>query len=124
MGLARPSSAANVNHLPNPRAFAWHRLTLGQSGAFILMPSEGSAAVDIDKTIDRAAEERIWRDKPPVAKTSVVKTSVAKTWLKAIELTAGIEAAPSRLFSDVVETWAVRDPDRPALISATETFDY
>jgi fatty-acyl-CoA synthase len=88
------------------------------------MPSEGSAAVDIDKTIDRAAEERIWRDKPPVAKTSVVKTSVAKTWLKAIELTAGIEAAPSRLFSDVVETWAVRDPDRPALISATETFDY
>ena len=51
------------------------------------------------------------------------KPSAAKSWLKAIELTSGIEATPSRLFSDVVETWAVGDPDRPALISETETFD-
>jgi fatty-acyl-CoA synthase len=88
------------------------------------MPSEGCSAVDADKTIDRAADERGWRDKPSMARTSVAKASVAKTWLRAIEMTSGIEAAPSRLFSDVVETWAARDPDRPALISETETFDY
>jgi fatty-acyl-CoA synthase len=88
------------------------------------MLGEGCSAVDVDKTIDREPEERVWRDKSSLPKTSTAKTSVAKTWLKAIELTSGIEAAPSRLFSDVVETWAVRDPDRPALISETETFDY
>jgi len=88
------------------------------------MPSEGYQAVDANKIMDRAADEQLWRDQPSRAKTSVAKTSVAKTWLRAIELTSGIEAAPARLFSDVVETWAVRDPDRPALISETETFSY
>ena len=73
-------------------------------------------------------------EKPPVhplphgkasaAISSPAKTSPAKTWLKAIDLTSRIEADPSRLFADVVEDWAGRQPDRPALISDTETFTY
>src|SRR5260370_8428059 len=52
------------------------------------------------------------------------KPSAAKSWLKAIELTSGIEADPCRLFADVVDDWSKRQPDRPALISETETFSY
>ena len=52
------------------------------------------------------------------------KPSAAKSWLKAIELTSRIEADPSRLFTDVVDDWAQREPDRPALISENETFTY
>jgi fatty-acyl-CoA synthase len=52
------------------------------------------------------------------------KPSAAKSWLKAIELTSGIEADPGRLFADVVEDWSKRQPDRPALISETETLSY
>jgi len=52
------------------------------------------------------------------------KPSAAKSWLKAIELTSRIEANPSRLFADVVEDWAARQPDRAALISQAETFSY
>jgi fatty-acyl-CoA synthase len=52
------------------------------------------------------------------------KPSAAKTWLKAIELTSHIEAEPSRLFTDVVEDWAARQPDRPALISDAQTLSY
>jgi fatty-acyl-CoA synthase len=52
------------------------------------------------------------------------KPSAAKTWLKAIELTSRIEAEPSRLFADVVEDWAARTPDRPALVSDAQTLSY
>jgi fatty-acyl-CoA synthase len=52
------------------------------------------------------------------------KPSAAKTWLKAIELTSPIEAEPSRLFADVVEDWAARQPDRPALVSDAQTLSY
>jgi len=52
------------------------------------------------------------------------KPSAAKSWLKAIELTSRIEADPSRLFADVVEDWAKRQPDRPALTSETGTLGY
>jgi fatty-acyl-CoA synthase len=52
------------------------------------------------------------------------KPSAAKSWLKAIELTSRIEVDPSRLFTDVVDDWAQREPDRPALISENETFTY
>jgi fatty-acyl-CoA synthase len=52
------------------------------------------------------------------------KPSAAKSWLKAIELTSRIEADPRRLFADVVEEWAQRQPDQPGLISETETFSY
>jgi len=50
--------------------------------------------------------------------------SAAKSWLKAIELTSRIEATPSRLFADIVEEWATREPDRPALMSEAETLSY
>src|SRR5262249_44666863 len=52
------------------------------------------------------------------------KPSAAKAWLKAIELTSRIEADPRRLFADVVEGWAARQGERPALISGTETVTY
>jgi fatty-acyl-CoA synthase len=52
------------------------------------------------------------------------KPSAAKSWLKAIELTARIETDPTRLFVDIVEEHAAQQPDRPGLLSDTETFSY
>jgi fatty-acyl-CoA synthase len=52
------------------------------------------------------------------------KPTAAKSWLKAIELTSRIEADPRRLFADMIEDWSERQPDRPGLISETETFSY
>ncbi len=52
------------------------------------------------------------------------RRSTAKTWLKAIERTSRIEANPRHLFADIVEDWAARQPDRPALISNLESFTY
>jgi fatty-acyl-CoA synthase len=52
------------------------------------------------------------------------KPSAAKSWLRAIELTSRIEAEPRRLFADVIEDWAERQPDRPALVSEAETLSY
>ena len=52
------------------------------------------------------------------------KPSAAKSWLKAIELTSRIEANPQALFADIVEDQAARQPDRPRLLSDTETFSY
>jgi fatty-acyl-CoA synthase len=60
----------------------------------------------------------------PINRPRRGQPSAAKSWLKAIELTSRIEAEPLRLFADVVENWSVREPDRPALISETETFSY
>jgi fatty-acyl-CoA synthase len=48
----------------------------------------------------------------------------ARTWLRAIELTSDIEANPNRIFSDVIDAWSVRTPDRLALISKTQSFTY
>jgi fatty-acyl-CoA synthase len=50
--------------------------------------------------------------------------SASKTWLKAIELTARIETLPGRLFADVVDDWAMRQPDRAALVTDDATLDY
>jgi fatty-acyl-CoA synthase len=50
--------------------------------------------------------------------------SASKIWLKAIELTARIETLPGRLFADVVEDWAKRQPDRAALVTDDETINY
>ncbi|WP_407178375.1 long-chain-acyl-CoA synthetase [Bradyrhizobium sp. STM 3562] len=63
--------------------------------------------------IDRSTEGRNSR-----------KPSAAKAWLKAIELTSRIETEPHRLFADVVEDWAKRQPERPALVSPRESFTY
>ncbi|MBR0684844.1 long-chain-acyl-CoA synthetase [Bradyrhizobium manausense] len=50
--------------------------------------------------------------------------SASKIWLKAIELTARIETLPGRLFADVVDDWARRQPDRIALVTDNTTLDY
>lgn len=50
--------------------------------------------------------------------------SASKTWLKAIDLTARIETLPGRLFADVVDDWARRQPDRPALVTDDASLDY
>ena len=52
------------------------------------------------------------------------KPSTAKSWLKAIERTSRIEGNPQALFADIVEDWAARQPDRPALLSDIESFTY
>jgi fatty-acyl-CoA synthase len=52
------------------------------------------------------------------------RPSAAKTWLKAIELTSRIEAEPHRLFADVVEEWARRQPGRLALLSDGQSLTY
>lgn len=50
--------------------------------------------------------------------------SASKIWLKAIELTARIETLPGRLFADVVDDWARRQPDRVALVTDQASLDY
>jgi len=50
--------------------------------------------------------------------------SASKIWLKAIELTARIETLPGRLFADVVDDWARRQPDRIALATDDASLDY
>jgi fatty-acyl-CoA synthase len=50
--------------------------------------------------------------------------SASKIWLKAIELTARIETLPGRLFADVVDDWACRQPDCVALVTDDATLDY
>ncbi|WP_342737707.1 long-chain-acyl-CoA synthetase [Bradyrhizobium sp. B117] len=50
--------------------------------------------------------------------------SASKIWLKAIELTARIETLPGRLFADVIDDWAQRQPDRIALVAEDTTLDY
>jgi fatty-acyl-CoA synthase len=52
------------------------------------------------------------------------KPSTAKIWLKAIERTSRIEANPNRLFADLIEEWAERQPDHAALMSDRETLSY
>ncbi|MCW2074327.1 UNVERIFIED_ORG: acyl-CoA synthetase (AMP-forming)/AMP-acid ligase II [Bradyrhizobium japonicum] len=52
------------------------------------------------------------------------RPSAAKTWLQAIALTARLEAQPHRLFADIVEDWAQRQPGRPALLSDGQSFTY
>ncbi|MGJ4948956.1 long-chain-acyl-CoA synthetase [Bradyrhizobium sp. HKCCYLS20291] len=66
--------------------------------------------------------ERAGRSAQPVI--GGPRPSAAKIWLKAIELTARIEAEPTRLFADLVDGWAAQQPDHPALISDRETLSY
>jgi fatty-acyl-CoA synthase len=63
-------------------------------------------------------------DPPTSSQRPRGKPSAAKSWLKAIELTSGIEADPGRLFADIVEDRSKRQPDSPALISESDTFSY
>jgi len=64
------------------------------------------------------AEPAIREDAPPR------RRSAAKSWLKAITLTARPETQPHHLFADIVEDWARRQPDRPALLGHGQSFTY
>src|ERR1700761_3650704 len=63
-------------------------------------------------------------ERPVAAPPPQAKPSTAKIWLKAIERPSRIEANPNRLFADLIEEWAQRQPDRPALLSDRDTFNY
>jgi fatty-acyl-CoA synthase len=63
-------------------------------------------------------------DQPMKTPAPRAKPSAAKAWLKAIELTSRIEPNPERLFADIVDDWAARQGDRPALISDGESLGY
>jgi fatty-acyl-CoA synthase len=52
------------------------------------------------------------------------KSSANKDWLRAIERTAPIGADPSRLLADVVQAWADKAAERPALESDGTTLSY
>jgi fatty-acyl-CoA synthase len=60
----------------------------------------------------------------PTVSAPRAKPSAAKAWLKAIELTSRIEPNPERLFADIVDDWASRQGDRPALLSDGEGLTY
>jgi fatty-acyl-CoA synthase len=68
--------------------------------------------------------EQAMVDQPVSAQRPRAKPSTAKSWLKAIERTSRIEANPHQLFADIVEDWAARQPDHPALLSDLETLSY
>ena len=59
-----------------------------------------------------------------VAPGNSASQSIAKTWLRAIELTSRTEADPHRLFADIVDDWANKQPQLLALISESESFSY
>ena len=60
----------------------------------------------------------------PSSRPKQAKPSAAKSWLKAIERTSRIESAPKLLFADIVEGFAARQPQHPALLSDAETLSY
>ena len=67
------------------------------------------------------------RARPGAAATGGIpqhKPSPAKSWLKAVGLTSRVEPEPHRLFADVVEEWALRQPWRSALLSDAGSFTY
>jgi fatty-acyl-CoA synthase len=83
----------------------------------------------MDPVIDRAEIQRMQAMNTDVLdiKTSNSpprKPSPAKSWLNAIEQTSRIETNPARLFADIVEQWADRQPERPALMSDASTLSY
>ncbi|MGY8684353.1 long-chain-acyl-CoA synthetase [Bradyrhizobium sp. UFLA05-153] len=83
-------------------------------------PTGEQLRADVDPTqLHSAAIQRATgRDAPQR------RRSVAKTWLQAFALTARVEAQPHRLFADIVEEWAQRQPKRPALLSDDQSFTY
>ena len=52
------------------------------------------------------------------------RNSASKAWLRALEMTAKIDAAPERIFPVVIEELGARFGDAPALISARENFSH
>ena len=50
--------------------------------------------------------------------------SVAKDWLRALEMTAQIDAHPDHTLPRVIAALAERAPDAPAVLSASESLTY
>ncbi|MFI4933968.1 MAG: long-chain-acyl-CoA synthetase [Caulobacterales bacterium] len=63
------------------------------------------------------ALESLTRAAPP-------RVSANRDWLRALEMTAPIEAAPTRLFPTVIDELAEQFGDRPALLSDDETLSF
>jgi fatty-acyl-CoA synthase len=59
-----------------------------------------------------------------VAPLPVKNTSASKAWLRALEMTAKIENAPTRTFAAVIEELGARFGDAPALIGTGETLSH
>ena len=60
----------------------------------------------------------------PTIETKPAGASAAKAWMRALELTAKIDAAPTRTFPVVIEDLAERFADDAALLSDDESFTY
>ncbi|HZZ89485.1 MAG TPA: long-chain-acyl-CoA synthetase [Caulobacteraceae bacterium] len=60
----------------------------------------------------------------PPPKEAPAKTSANKDWLRALELTAGLEQAPARTLPVVIEELALRFGEAPALLSDGERFSF
>ncbi|MFN0264054.1 long-chain-acyl-CoA synthetase [Tepidamorphus sp. 3E244] len=56
--------------------------------------------------------------------TAPAGLSPSKRWLKAIELTAKLDAQPNRLLADCVHEAAGTSPDAPALLSDAQSYTY
>jgi fatty-acyl-CoA synthase len=59
-----------------------------------------------------------------MALQSIDGSSSAKTWLRALELTAQIARDPERILSSVIEEWAEKSADAPALLFKGECMSY
>src|SRR5580704_6725413 len=55
---------------------------------------------------------------------SPTEKSASRAWLRALEKTAKIDAAPARIFPLVVEELGARFGDAPALLSSSENFSH
>src|SRR6201985_3328989 len=63
-------------------------------------------------------------EQAPTGRPKQAKPSPAKSWLKAIERTSRIEADPQRLFADIIDGFAIQQPEHPALLSDAATLSY
>jgi fatty-acyl-CoA synthase len=63
-------------------------------------------------------------DQATTGRPKQAKPSPAKSWLKAIERTSRIDADPQRLFADIIDSFAARQPEHPALLSDAMTLSY
>jgi fatty-acyl-CoA synthase len=67
----------------------------------------------------------VLRQMPQAQKISAApENSAAKAWLRALEMTAKIDAAPERIFPLVIEELGARFGDAPALLSPGESFSH
>ncbi|GLR86584.1 long-chain-acyl-CoA synthetase [Bradyrhizobium iriomotense] len=82
------------------------------------LPTSEQARADVDPT---QLHDQVVTTRPEAPQP---RRSAAKTWLQAFALTARVEAQPRRLFADIVEEWAQRQPNRPALLSDDQSFTY